>query len=75
MFNHFGQTHDGVTSINVFGVGEAWTREGDARLDQHYRAQYVSYVAKRWVNLRLDFLSLAIATMTELYVAAFYEVS
>lgn len=71
VFNHFSQTLQGLPSIWAFRNSGLWTAINDFRVDDHFRAQFVSYTAKRWLNQRLDFIGTTVVTLVTFYAAAF----
>ncbi|KAK7222510.1 hypothetical protein V2G26_010513 [Clonostachys chloroleuca] len=63
LYSDFIQTLQGVVTIRAFGWQHASTAKSATLLDQSQRPFYLMYSIQRWLNLVLDLLVAAVATM------------
>uniref|UniRef100_A0A8H7N605 ABC transporter n=1 Tax=Bionectria ochroleuca TaxID=29856 RepID=A0A8H7N605_BIOOC len=63
LYSDFIQTLQGVVTIRAFGWQHAATAKSAALLDKSQRPFYLMYSIQRWLNLVLDLLVAAVATM------------
>jgi ABC-type multidrug transport system fused ATPase/permease subunit len=63
LYSDFIQTLQGVVTIRAFGWEHAATAKSAALLDKSQRPFYLMYSIQRWLNLVLDLLVAAVATM------------
>src|SRR6218665_3865469 len=55
IYSHFGETLSGVFTIRAFGACEKFIHESDHRVDTNQRCYFPSFIANRWLALRLEF--------------------
>lgn len=70
IFSHFTETIVGTSSIRAFGVSQEFILESNHRLDVNNASYYISFVAARWLAIRLEFLGF-IVVLTASLIAAF----
>ncbi|KAH8647275.1 P-loop containing nucleoside triphosphate hydrolase protein [Xylariales sp. PMI_506] len=63
LYAYFLQTLQGVTTIRAFGWQNSSARENTKLLEQSQRPFYLMWSIQRWLNLVLDLLVAAIATL------------
>jgi len=56
IYTHFGETITGAPTIRAFNRTEDFITENEARIDKNQICYYPSYVASRWLSVRLEFL-------------------
>uniref|UniRef100_A0A6G1SHL7 ABC-type glutathione-S-conjugate transporter n=1 Tax=Aceria tosichella TaxID=561515 RepID=A0A6G1SHL7_9ACAR len=69
IFSHFTETIVGTSSIRAFGVTQEFILESNHRLDVNNASYYISFVAARWLAIRLEFLGF-IVVLTAALIAA-----
>lgn len=63
IYSHFIQTLQGLTTIRAFKWEESSRTENNMLLNQSQRPFYLMYCIQRWLNLVLDLLVAAVATI------------
>jgi ATP-binding cassette, subfamily C (CFTR/MRP), member 1 len=63
LYSHFIEVLKGITTIRAFGWQQVSSAENAALLDTSQRPFYLMYSVQRWLNLVLDLLVAAIATI------------
>jgi multidrug resistance-associated protein (MRP) len=56
IFSHFTETIVGTSSVRAYGVSQEFVLESNHRLDVNNASYYISFVAARWLAIRLEFL-------------------
>lgn len=57
IYNHFGETLNGVSTIRAYNVRQRFINESNDRVDQNQACFYPSQAAYCWLQIRLEFLS------------------
>lgn len=54
MFQHFGETLNGVTTIRAYGVSDRCIEQNITKIDSNNRPFFYLWVANRWLSFRID---------------------
>ncbi|KAJ9485611.1 hypothetical protein VN97_g7741 [Penicillium thymicola] len=63
LYSHFAEALEGLPTIRAFGWQDASTEILTHHLDQSQKAYYMLLCAQRWLNLVLDIVVMALATV------------
>lgn len=55
IYQHFGETLSGVSTIRAYGVGDRFIEDNLAKVDNNNRPFFYLWVANRWLSFRIDF--------------------
>jgi ABC-type multidrug transport system fused ATPase/permease subunit len=55
VYQHFGETLSGVSTIRAYGVGEKFAADNLTKIDDNNRPFFYMWVANRWLSFRIDF--------------------
>ncbi|KAF9109330.1 hypothetical protein BGX27_007736 [Mortierella sp. AM989] len=72
LYQHFGETLSGISSIRAMNIKTSFIEENAARSDLSANAFYASGMTNRWLNVRLEVLS-AFAVFTAALMAVWYK--
>ena len=67
VYTHFSETISGVTSIRAYGAGSKFTKESNQRVDFNNMHYFPSFVASRWLAIRLEFFGYTIVFLSALF--------
>ena len=56
IYSHFGETLTGATTIRASDRTQDFVEENETRIDRNQLCYYPSYVANRWLSVRLECL-------------------
>ena len=54
IYTHFGETISGASTIRAYNRGKDFIAENETRIDRNQVCYYPSYVANRWLSVRLE---------------------
>ncbi|KAF9435257.1 hypothetical protein BGZ76_006612 [Entomortierella beljakovae] len=66
MYQHFGETLSGVSTIRAMGLQDRFIRENSTKSDKSANAYFVYNVVVRWLHIRLEFLGALVILATAL---------
>jgi len=75
IFNHFGETLSGLTTIRAFGLAGSFVERNMRLLATSNRCWWPLQVANRWLGTRLELLGISVVFVTALLTAVFAPVS
>lgn len=55
IYQHFGETLSGVSTIRAYGVGNRFISDNLNKVDNNNRPFFFLWVANRWLSFRIDF--------------------
>lgn len=55
VYQHFGETLSGVSTIRAYGIGDKFITDNLAKIDDNNRPFFYMWVANRWLSFRIDF--------------------
>jgi ABC-type multidrug transport system fused ATPase/permease subunit len=67
VYNHFSETISGVSSIRAFGASRKFIKESNERVDFNNMHYFPSFVASRWLAIRLEFFGYTIVFLSALF--------
>ncbi|KAF9940196.1 Multidrug resistance-associated protein 1 [Modicella reniformis] len=70
LYQHFGETLNGISSIRAMGIKDRFINENATRSDRSANAQYASEITNRWLNVRLEGLTSITVLVTALLVVS-----
>lgn len=56
IFQHFGETLSGVTTIRAYGVGDRFLQDNLTKIDANNRPFFYVWVMNRWLSFRVDLI-------------------
>lgn len=71
IYSHFGETLSGVSTIRAYGCSKRFIQESNERVDTNQRCYFPSFIANRWLAVRLEFCG----NMITFFAAAFSVLS
>ncbi|KAH9413433.1 Mrp-4p [Dermatophagoides pteronyssinus] len=71
IYSHFGETLSGVSTIRAYGCSKRFIQESNERVDTNQRCYFPSFIANRWLAIRLEFCG----NMITFFAAAFSVLS
>lgn len=54
IYQHFGETLSGVSTIRAYGVSDRFVRDNLEKVDNNNRPYFYLWVANRWLSFRVD---------------------
>lgn len=54
IYQHFGETLSGVSTIRAYGVGNRFISDSFSKVDNNNRPFFYLWVANRWLSFRID---------------------
>ena len=55
IYSHFGETLSGVQTIRAYGATKRFIADSNNKVDTNQRCYFPSFIANRWLALRLEF--------------------
>ena len=68
LYQQFGETLSGVTTIRAYGDERRFIRDNQHRVDTHNRPYIYLWAANRWLALRIDFTGALVAFFAGVFV-------
>ncbi len=68
LYQQFGETLSGVTTIRAYGDERRFIRDNQQRVDTHNRPYFYLWAANRWLALRIDFTGALVAFFAGVFV-------
>ena len=68
LYQQFGETLSGVTTIRAYGDERRFVRDNQHRVDTHNRPYIYLWAANRWLALRIDFTGALVAFFAGVFV-------
>ena len=68
LYQQFGETLSGVTTIRAYGDERRFIRDNQHRIDTHNRPYFYLWAANRWLALRIDFTGALVAFFAGVFV-------
>ncbi|CEM33729.1 unnamed protein product [Vitrella brassicaformis CCMP3155] len=66
VFSHFSETLEGVSTIRAFRAEHEFRSENARKVDKMQRAYFLSWMANRWLAVRLEFIGNIIVSLAGL---------
>lgn len=67
IYSHFGESLGGQMTIRAYGKDQEFTRDNALKVDHNQKCAYLSFVANRWLSVRLDLVSSLIVLFASLF--------
>lgn len=61
IFQHFGETLNGVTTIRAYGISDRFIEDNLSKVDDNSRPFFYMWVTNRWLSFRVDFAGALVA--------------
>ena len=68
LYQQFGETLSGVTTIRAYGDEKRFIRDNQHRIDTHNRPYIYLWAANRWLALRIDFTGALVAFFAGVFI-------
>ncbi|KAK9481416.1 P-loop containing nucleoside triphosphate hydrolase protein [Lipomyces japonicus] len=68
IYQHFGETLSGVTTIRAYGYEERFLRENEERIDNNNRPFWSVWACNRWMSFRIDVVGSLVSFATAIFV-------
>ncbi|KAK9468542.1 hypothetical protein V1512DRAFT_259739 [Lipomyces arxii] len=71
IYQHFGETLVGITTIRAYGYEDRFIKENEERIDDNNRPFWSVWVCNRWMSYRVDVVSSLVSFFTAVFVLIF----
>ncbi|KAK9353696.1 P-loop containing nucleoside triphosphate hydrolase protein [Lipomyces doorenjongii] len=68
IYQHFGETLVGVTTIRAYGYEDRFLRENEERIDNNNRPFWSVWACNRWMSFRVDVVGSLVSFITGIFV-------
>ena len=67
IYSHFGETISGAPTIRAYGVTSRFVAVNEEKIDTNQVCYYPTFVASRWLSVRLEFVGNLIILFASLF--------
>ncbi|KAK9456564.1 P-loop containing nucleoside triphosphate hydrolase protein [Dipodascopsis uninucleata] len=68
IYQHFGETINGVTTIRAYGYEDTFLKENELRIDNNNRPFWSVWACNRWMSFRVDVVGSSVSFFTGIFV-------
>jgi len=68
IYAHFSETMSGLTTVRAFEASKRFFQQSCEKVNQNIRANYYTWVANRWLNIRMEMIGATVSGLATLFV-------